>query len=77
MKRIKLFLWIVLTTSSIFPLYRFLHKQTDGFTPSKIRTAFLKDTIPHLSSSLSVEQQAEIQSILSQPLHYIGRGGQC
>ncbi len=77
MKRIRSFLWILLAASSIFTLYRFLHKQTDGFTPSKIRKAFQETNIPHASSSLSESQEREIYDILKQPLHYIGRGGQC
>lgn len=77
MKRIKSILWTLLAASSIFPLYRFLHEQTDGFTPSKIRKAFEDDSVPHLSSSPSFQQQEEILRILNQPLHYIGRGGQC
>lgn len=77
MKRIISFLWILLAASSIFPLYRFLHKQTDGFTPSKIREAFSDSSIPHMSSTLSIKQKEEILSILNQPLKYLGRGGQC
>ncbi len=77
MKQIKSVIWILLAASSIFPLYRFLHKQTDGFTPGKIRKAFVDNAIPHVSSSLTSQQRDEVLTILRQPLHYIGRGGQC
>jgi hypothetical protein len=77
MKQVKSILWVLLAASCIFPLYRFLHKQTDGFTPTKIRSAFLDNKIPHLSSSPTSLQTEEILNVLRQPLHYIGRGGQC
>lgn len=77
MKLFKSFLWAFLALSCIFPLYRFCHKQTDGFTTRKIRTSFQDHTIPHLSSSLSEEEKEGLKKILNQPLHYIGRGGQC
>ncbi len=77
MKQLKSFFWILISLSSIFPLYRFCHNQTDGFTPRKIRAAFKDQAIEHLSSSPSKSEMEEIAKILNQPLHYIGRGGQC
>jgi hypothetical protein len=77
MKQIKSYFRILILLTLIFPLYRFCHKQTDGFTPRKVRTAFKDQSIEHLSSSPSYSEIREITKILSQPLHYIGRGGQC
>ena len=77
MKQLKYFFYTLIVISSIFSLYRFCHNQTDGFTPRKIRIAFKDQTIPHTSSSPSELEKEKITNILTQPLHYIGRGGQC
>ena len=77
MRRLKYFLYTLLAIASSFPLYRFCHHQTDGFTPRKIRTAFVDQSIPHLSSPPSTPEIDEVKKILNQPLKYIGRGGQC
>lgn len=60
-----------------FALERFCHKQTDGFFVSKIRIAFLSDRERPLHSQLVQSDRFIEEHILSQPLHYIGRGGQC
>ncbi len=77
MKRLKSFFYILLAAGCIYPLYRFCHHQTDGFTPRKIRKAFVDQSLPHLSSSASDLEMEEVKKILGQPLTYIGRGGQC
>ncbi len=77
MKRFKHFLYTLLAAALIFPLYRFCHHQTDGFTPRKIRTAFVDESIPHLSSVPTSFEIDDVKEILNQPLNYIGRGGQC
>ncbi len=78
MNRFKYFLYTLLVAALVFPLYRFCHRQTDGFTPRKIRAAFVNnESIPHLSSSPTTSQTESIKKILNQPLKYIGRGGQC
>ncbi len=77
MKQLKSFFCVLLALFAIYPLYRFCHIKTDGFTPRKVRTAFTEQTIPHLSSTPSEEEKETIKKILNQPLHYIGRGGQC
>ncbi len=77
MKRLKYFLYTLLAAALIYPLYRFCHHQTDGFTPRKIRSSFVDESIPHLSSSPSVSEIDAVKTILNQPLKYIGRGGQC
>ena len=77
MKQAKFLLSILIVIPLVFFLYRFCHHQTDGFAVRKIRTSFLDHTIPHLSSSFSEQEKTEVKKILSQPLTYIGRGGQC
>ncbi|MES2199874.1 MAG: hypothetical protein V4489_06875 [Chlamydiota bacterium] len=54
-------------------MQKFCHKQTDGFAVSKIRHESLTSFQPNNSS----EDKELALSILSQPLSYIGRGGQC
>lgn len=44
----------------------FCHKQTDGFALGKVATQLLQGPGPHLDESL-----------LEQPYHYLGKGGQC
>ncbi len=77
MKSLKSLLWTLLALSSVFPLYRFCHKQTDGFTPRKIRKAFQTQEVAHFSTLISPSEKENIKKILNQPLTYIGRGGQC
>lgn len=69
-KKICLFCLII---SSGYFLTRFCHKQTDGFAVGKIRTV----TSSSFQSHNSEEDKKLALSILSQPLSYIGRGGQC
>ena len=66
---------IVLGITLFILIERFCHRQTDGFLLSKMRLAFTsmpEHPLPSLSDDLSF-----IKKILTQPLHYIGRGGQC
>jgi hypothetical protein len=71
MKKIALFLLFCL---SVFGTQKFCHKQTDGFALCKIRKAFLEKDAPSFDKE---EEALFARSILSGPLHYIGRGGQC
>jgi len=77
MNRFKYILYTLFAIALVYPLYRFCHHRTDGFTPRKIRTAFVDESIPHLSSNPTTYELDVVKKILDQPLKYIGRGGQC
>lgn len=64
---------ILLAIASLFCLERFCHKQTDGF---KIRNLRIAPT-SHQTSLPTEKELKIVKEILSQPLTYIGRGGQC
>lgn len=70
---IKFFLFSCIALVSIYTLQKFCHKQTDGFAVCKIREATPSPFQPHNSA----EDKKNALSILTQPLSYIGRGGQC
>jgi hypothetical protein len=67
---IKKILVLSLAGFSIYGLQRFCHNKTDGFSVSKIR-------VTSSFSTQAVQERDKVLSILSQPLSYIGRGGQC
>ncbi|MBS0627974.1 MAG: hypothetical protein JSS09_07170 [Verrucomicrobia bacterium] len=69
----KKFCLFCLIIASGYFLTRFCHKQTDGFAVAKIRLA----TPYNFQTHNSEEDKKLALSILSQPLSYIGRGGQC
>ncbi|MBM3197716.1 MAG: hypothetical protein FJZ58_00475 [Chlamydiae bacterium] len=77
LSRVKKCISILLYALLFFAIERFCHKQTEGFLISKIRLAFPQEQHPLLLSSLTASQDWITKEILSQPLHYIGRGGQC
>lgn len=73
LKIIKIFLFSCVAVVSIYGLQRFCHKQTDGFAVCKIRKAIPSSFQSHNSE----EDKKNALAILTQPLSYIGRGGQC
>lgn len=62
---------------SIFGIQYFCHKQTDGFSVSKIRSAAINQNISPKHCSYSQEEINLVTDILKQSLYYIGKGGQC
>lgn len=61
---------ILLIVGLFYATGKFCHRQTDGFSVHKI--------IPtHQPTGNDPAELAELQPILSQPFHYLGRGGQC
>lgn len=63
---------IILIAILFYAVERFCHKQTSGFSLSKI--------IPRhqlCGKGLEGLQLSEVESILSQPFYFLGRGGQC
>ena len=70
-KIIKKFIFIVAAGLMTLGIQKFCHKKTDGFAVTKIRTAFSN------TSATFSEESPLIREILTQPLTYIGKGGQC
>lgn len=64
------FIKVLLIAALLYGTQRFCHKQTDGFSVEKI--------IPkHQPLGNDPEDLSQLESILSQPFYYLGRGGQC
>ena len=61
-----------LASLTILGIQKFCHKKTDGFAVCKIREAF-----PTQNTSYAENFSPLIKEILTQPLTYIGKGGQC
>lgn len=69
---LKKILSILLVAVAVYSLERFCHKETDGFTVTKIRKSF-----PLNNPSAPLSNLEAITSILEQHFSYLGRGGQC
>lgn len=74
-KFLKLFALILIVSASFYGAVRLYYRVTDGFTIGNITSNFSYN--PNLEiSQLNQEQQKELDHVLAQPFHYMGKGCQ-
>jgi hypothetical protein len=66
-------IYLLVVGVAVYSLERFCHKETDGFTISKIR----KTTDKAPSHPALLKNSDLLFTLLNQPFSYLGRGGQC
>lgn len=71
----KTFLKLILFCLLLFPIKRFCHQQTDGFTLTKVTSSFPPSPSWELPI-LQKEEERKLESLLSQPFIFLGSGGQ-
>ena len=75
-KTIKYLALTCITTLSCIGLQKFCRSKTDGFAESKIHSD-MQFHQEFQTSTLSVDEIQKIDTILSQPFYYLGKGVQC
>jgi hypothetical protein len=73
--KFKLLLWTLLIIASVYGSIRLYYRITDGFTISNIQSDFSHNPRWDVSP-LNPEEQKELDNVISQQFHYLGKGCQ-